>query len=383
MAGMLIEHVRIAGLASAVPEETQTIEDLARQFGADEANKISESIGVRTRRIAPDGMCASDLCFAAAEKLLDEMGWERDSIRGLIFVSQTPDYRSPATACTLHARLGLSKSCAAMDINLGCSGYVYGLATAAQFVRGLSDGSESSGRVLLLVGDTISRVVSAQDRSAVPLFGDAGTATALDFCESADPISVRFGTDGAGQDHLIIPAGGFRNPANESTSKLTERENGNIRSDEDLFMNGAEVFMFTLCEVPSLFKKTMKASGWSIDEVDGVVMHQANSFMLNHLRKRLKIPEEKFVIALDGYGNASCASIPLAITDVWANNPSKKRQKLVLAGFGVGWSWAGATVNCEQTVLPELVTISMSDLKSIDSSDGCENAEAAEISEAA
>ena len=150
---------------SAVPEETQTIEDLARQFGADEANKISESIGVRTRRIAPDGMCASDLCFAAAEKLLDEMGWERDSIRGLIFVSQTPDYRSPATACTLHARLGLSKSCAAMDINLGCSGYVYGLATAAQFVRGLSDGSESSGRVLLLVGRSEERRVGKEGRS--------------------------------------------------------------------------------------------------------------------------------------------------------------------------------------------------------------------------
>jgi 3-oxoacyl-[acyl-carrier-protein] synthase III len=382
MAGMLIEHVRIAGLASAVPEDVQTLDDLAAQFGEEEAGKIAESIGVRTRRVAPEGMCASDLCHAAAEKLLDDMEWDRDSIRGLIFVSQTPDYRSPATACTLHSRLKLSKSCAAMDINLGCSGYVYGLATAAQFVRGLSNGNESSGRVLLLVGDTITRVVSAEDRSAVPLFGDAGTATALDYSESADPISVVFGTDGAGQDHLIVPAGGFRNPSTESTAQPTERENGNVRSDEDLFMNGAEVFMFTLCEVPSLFKKTMKASGWSIDDVDGVIMHQANSFMLNHLRKRLKIPEEKFVIALDGYGNASCASIPLAITDGWANKGPETRRKLVLAGFGVGWSWAGATVNCEQTVMPELIVLSGAACQSTDGEDA-PITETVEISKAA
>lgn len=362
MAGMLIEHVRIAGLASAVPENIQTLDDLANQFGEQEAHKIAESIGVRSRRVASEKMCASDLCHAAAEKLLAEMDWDPESIRGLIFVSQTPDYRSPATACTLHARLGLSKSCAAMDISLGCSGYVYGLATAAQFVRGLSNGEESSGRVLLLVGDTITRVVSDEDRSTVPLFGDAGTATALDFSESADPISVTFGTDGTGQDHLIIPAGGFRNPSNAESGQLSERENGNKRSDEDLFMNGAEVFMFTLCEVPALFKKTLKASGWSIDEVDGVVMHQANSFMLNHLRKRMKVPEEKFVIALDGYGNASCASIPLAITDVWFDKKPESRRKLLLAGFGVGWSWAGASLNFEHAVLPELVILSDADL---------------------
>ncbi len=356
MATMQVSGIRIAGLASAVPDQLETVDDDAARFGREEAAKISQSIGVTSRRVAPAPICASDLCHAAAEKLLNDLGWERDTVQALIFVTQTPDYLSPATACTLQSRLGLSKGCAAFDISLGCSGYVYGLATAAQFAKGLSNGTDGSGRVLLLVGDTITRVISPQDRSTVPLFGDAGSATALEFNASAAPMSFVLGTDGNGRDHLLIPAGGFRTPRTAATGERTARENGNIRSDDDLFMNGAEVFMFTLCEVPSLFKNATQAAGWTIDDVDGVIMHQANSFMLNHLRKRLKIPEDKFVVALDGYGNTSCASIPLALSATYAKKADESR-RLVLAGFGVGWSWGGAAVTVDNAVLPEVVIV--------------------------
>lgn len=350
-----VENVRMAGLASSVPDFVRTVDDDVERYQSEDFRKIGESIGVTSRRIAPEGVCSSDLCVAAAERLLDELKWDRDSIQAVLFVTQTPDYPAPATACTLQSRLGLPTSCAAMDISLGCSGYVYGLATAAQFVQGMAGGKENGGRVLLLVGDTITHFVSPDDRATAPLFGDAGSATALEFSSSADPIVFSLGTDGRGLNHLIVPAGGARQRRTEETGIRTTRESGNIRSDEDMYMNGAEVFSFALQEVPKMVRSTLAEAGWTIDEVDGVVMHQSNGIMLKHLRKRLKVDEEKFVIALEGYGNASCASIPLAMTHQWAlSNPGEKR-RLVLAGFGLGWSWGGAAVTCDGVVMPELV----------------------------
>lgn len=357
MAIVRVSGVRLAGLASAVPDQVQTVDDDARVFGEVEAHKICENIGVLSRRIAPDDVTASDLCVAAAERLLKELGWERDSIRAVLFVTQTPDYIAPATACTLQDRLKLPKSCAAIDLNMGCSGYVYGLATAAQFVRGLSDGESGKARVLLLVGDTITRMLSPQDRATVLLFGDAGSATALEFDESAAPMVFSLGTDGSGAQHLIVPVGGARSKRTALSGIRTERENGNIRSDEDLYMNGAEVFSFTLSEVPKMVKETCQSAGWKLDETDGVVMHQSNSFMLNHLRKRLKIDDEKFFVALDGYGNTSCASIPVAITHKWSESESAQPRKLLMAGFGLGWSWGGAAVVIDQAVMPSMVIV--------------------------
>ena len=350
-----VENVRLAGLASAVPDFVRTVDDDVERFQSEDFRKIGESIGVTSRRIAPDGVCSSDLCVAAAERLLDELNWDRESIQALLFVTQTPDFRAPATACTLQSRLGLPTNCAAMDINLGCSGYVYGLATAAQFVQGMANGQENGGRVLLLVGDTITHFVSPDDRATAPLFGDAGSATALEFSSSAEPIVFSLGTDGRGLNHLIVPAGGARQPRTEETGIRTVRESGNIRSDEDMYMNGAEVFSFALQEVPKMVRSTLAEAGWTIDEVDGVVMHQSNGIMLKHLRKRLKVDEDNFVIALEGYGNASCASIPLAMTHQWAQTGLSQKRRLVLAGFGLGWSWGGAAVTCNDMAMPELV----------------------------
>jgi len=352
MANWTASGIRLSGVASAVPERTLNPDDVAARFGPQDAAKIIDSMGVKTRHVVSGSTCTSDLCQAAADRLIDDLNWERDSIDALIFVTQTPDYVLPATACALHGRLGLGRQCLAFDVNLGCSGFVYGLAMASRLL-----GAGSVRRALLLVGDTASRIVSPEDRSAAPLFGDAGTATALEYDVSAPDMFFELGTDGTGAEHLIIPAGGFRCPSSGDSAVRTERENGNIRSDEDLFMNGAEVFMFTLSEVPGLVKRTLAGAGWTMDDTDGVILHQANAFMLNHLRKRLKLPEDKFILALEDYGNTSSASIPLAMTQTWSTRPLEQPLKLVLGGFGVGWSWAGAAVVCDQPVLPELILV--------------------------
>lgn len=347
-----VSGVRWAGVVAAVPERVVTTADDELVFG-DEIHKISASTGVQQKHQVPLHGCASDLCFVAAENLLERLGWERDSIQVLIFISQTPDYVLPATACSLQQRLQLSKDCAAFDINLGCSGYPYGLWVASQLLKSL----QGKQRALLLIGDTISRVACSVDRSTAPLFGDAGSATGLELDEHAAPMTFTLGTDGSGVSNLIVPAGGFRQPRSAQTSQVRLREDGNRRSDNDLHMNGAEVFAFTLREVPNLVKTTLAKSGRTMDDVDAVVFHQANQFMMSHLAKRLKVPAEKFVLALEKYGNTSCASVPVALCERWGNERGPHSLKLLLAGFGVGWSWAGAYVECKDLVLSPVLVV--------------------------
>ena len=277
-----ISGIKICGIASAVPEVARLLADEAEVFGKENVAKIGESTGVQKRHIA-SSLCASDLCFAAAERLLEEAACKRDSIDALVFVSQTPDYILPATSCSLHHRLNLSKTCVAFDLNLGCSGYVYGLWVVSNLIA-----SGSVKRALLLAGDTITRLTSPLDRSVALLFGDAGTATLLEKDKNEGATTFVLGTDGAGEDNLIVPAGGFRQPLTESNIKRTERESGNVRSDADLFMNGAEIFSFTLNVVPSMVETLLVKSAWKMDDVDAFVMHQANRFILQYLSKRMK-----------------------------------------------------------------------------------------------
>jgi 3-oxoacyl-[acyl-carrier-protein] synthase III len=347
-----ISGVKIVGLASAVPAQVRTIADDAEVYGSDDVIKVSDSTGVKRRHIAPQDLCTSDLCYAAAERLLSEAKISRDSIDALIFVSQTPDFILPATSCTLQSRLGLSTNCAAFDVGLGCSGYVYGLWLAATLIA-----AGGMRRVLVMVGDTSNKLVAPQDRSVSLLFGDAGTATVLEKSDEATPMTFVLGTDGAGHNNLIVPAGGCRNPSDESTRARTPRESGNMRSDEDLFMNGAEIFSFTLARVSPLIKSVLDNSAWTAEEVDYFVFHQANKFILTHLAKRMKLPPEKVPIALENYGNTSSASIPLTMTTSLLHLLTGDRLKLVLAGFGVGYSWGAAAIDCGPLIMPELVVV--------------------------
>lgn len=351
MAGASIQNVRFVGLASAVPGEPQTVVPLA-ELAEEDLKKIVANTGVRRRHLVPAGMCTSDLCLAAAERLLEGLGWQRDSVDLLIFVSQTPDHVLPATSCVLHSRLGLGKHCAAFDVALGCSGYVYGLSIAAHHLA-----SGQFRRVLLLVGDTISKLVSPSDRSVAYLFGDAGTATALEHDPSAPAMHFELGTDGSGASHLRVDGGMFRRPSSEETRQPRSRTGGNVRSDEQLEMNGAEIFNFTLREVPLLLSRILERSQFSPESVQGWAFHQANRFMLDHLARRLKLPAAAFFMALEDFGNTSSASIPLAITAQGEARFQSDPTRLILAGFGVGFSWGAAAIAASRPFLPPLIKI--------------------------
>jgi 3-oxoacyl-[acyl-carrier-protein] synthase-3 len=350
MAGSTIAGMAVKGIAAAVPKQLETVQDLARIFGEQDSAKIAQITGVSTRHIASPAQCTSDLCCAAADTLLKHLKWDPASVDALLFVSQTFDYILPATSCTLHERLCLSKGCAAFDISLGCSGYIYGLWVASSLVV------TGCRRILLLAGDVSSKTTGVRDRSTRPLFGDAGTATAIEADEQGI-VHFELGTDGTGHRHLIIPAGLFRNPHSSGTSVATERENGNVRSDEVLYMNGAEIFTFTLREVPPLLTRILERSGWPKTEIDAFVFHQANKYMLDYLAKRMQITPDKMPLSLEHFGNTSSASIPLTITQSLKGDLETGRKRLILAGFGVGFSWGAAALDIGPLAIPELQVV--------------------------
>ena len=352
MPGVNISKVRLEGIACAVPQEVRTIEEEYAQHDSVNVEKICKNIGVRRRHIAARDQCTSDLCHAAADKLLNLLRWQAETIDLLILVTQTSDYVLPATSCVLQHRLGLSNNCACFDVNLGCSGYVYGL-----WLMGSLLATGRMRRGLLLAGDTISRLCSPNDRATMPLFGDAGTATALSVDDAASPMYFKLGTDGSGKDHLIVPAGGFRTPHSAGAARRKAREGGNVRSEEDLYMNGAEIFTFTLKRVPQLIADVLERSEWSPDDVDAFVMHQANSFILNHLGKKMKLPQEKVIIALEEFGNTSSASIPLALSARLRSELTRMQRNMVLAGFGVGYSWAAVSLTTGPLVMPDVICV--------------------------
>lgn len=344
--------VRIRGVASAVPDRVVSFAEVAAVFGEAETEKIASTTGIRERRMAPAGICTSDLCIAAADELLARTGVARDSIDALILVTQTPDYVLPATACSLHGRMGLATGCAAFDVNLGCSGYTYGLWMAAHLLAG-----GGSSRVIVLAGDTITRSVNPLDRSARPLFGDAGTATIVEADPAASDIRFVFGTDGTGQNDLYIPAGGFRLPHAAAPCDVRIGDDGNPRRLPDLHMDGSAVFVFTLDRVVPLIREAIRDASWEVSDVDAAVFHQANEFMLRHIAKAVKLPWEKVPCSLARFGNTSSASIPLTMTTALARNGVIPSAKLLLAGFGVGLSWCSATLHGPEICAPPLLEV--------------------------
>lgn len=322
MAASRLNGVHLAGIVSAVPAHAGTEADLATRFGADAASRIIKATGIVRRPLAAAGQCTSDLAAAAAETLLTGLGWERATVTVLLMVTQTPDHSLPATAIQIQHRLGLGHGTAAFDIGLGCSGYVYGLWVAAALLGALPVGS----RALVLAGDTTSRYLCPDDRATVPLFGDAATATALERDDNASPMSFDLGSDGAGAPYLMVRGGGMRDPDVPAT----------------LFMDGTQVFAFTLREVPASLCAVLKTAGWELGSVDHIVLHQANAQMIRHLGQRLGARPEQMVLALEDTGNTSSASIPLALCHTLTSLTHPVR--LLLSGFGVGWSWASVAL---------------------------------------
>lgn len=352
MAEARVHGVRIAGIVTAVPSSVLTLDDDITAFGEDDSRRIFKNTGVRTRRVTKTGMCASDVCVPAAERLLSDLGWAKESVDALIVVTQGPDYALPATACIVQHRLGLSTGCAAFDMNQGCSGYVYGLWVLAHLFAG-----GGIKRALLLVGDMSSRSASPQDRSVSPLFGDGGAATALEADANAPPMDFVLGTNGVGAPHLILPAGGSRRRHSPETVVRSLRPDGNIRSDEDVYMNGLEVLTFTLNSVPPLIRAIKQKSGWSNEDVDFFVFHQASTFMLKTLARSCALPMNKFVIGMEHFGNLSSASIPAAISDKLREKLTAGPQRLVLAGYGVGWSWGAVALTVGPIMAPEVLIV--------------------------
>lgn len=322
---------RIAGIVSCLPPRRIENEYFLDRFG-DKVHEVVKMTGVRTRYWVEDNVTTSDLCAAAAECLLDRLDWERGSVDGIIFVTQTPDYRLPATSCVLQHRLGLRTGILAFDVSLGCSGYPYGLWMAMMMVQ-----TGAAKRILLAVGDTSSIMNDPDDRGTALLFGDAGTVTAIEATvPEADPSWFILGTDGQGADNLIVAQGAFRK--REATGRWESHQL------DKLFMDGGEVFNFTLKAVPLLVRDTMAAAGQGVEDYDMFLLHQANAFMIRHLAKKAKLPPEKVPINIDRYGNTSSATLPLLMTTDRRDELTTGDRHVALFGFGVGYSWAAASM---------------------------------------
>lgn len=350
MAFLQCNNVRIAGIAAGVPKHVEYNEDYP-YFEEGEADKFIASTCVRERRVADRGICTSDLCFSATERLLLDLGWNKSDIECLIFVSQSVDYIYPATACILQDRLGLPESCYAMDISLGCSGWVYGLSTVASL---LSSGNIKRG--LLLTGDTTSMQTYPKDKSTHPLFGDAGTVTALEYVDGYDAMKFHFSTDGSGYEAIIIRDGGYRNFYDEHSLDVFKTADGLFRTRLHLELDGMTVFSFGISKAPQSFNLLMEHFALDRESLDYFVMHQANYFMNNKIRKKLKLPEEKVPYSMSLFGNTSSASIPL--TMVTSCSLKNKHSKIVVSGFGVGLSWGTGYFELDENiVISDLVEI--------------------------
>lgn len=324
-----------------LPEACLTNDDLAAEYPEWSADKIGSKTGIHERRIAGADETASDLAFEAGKRLLDANPGLREEIDYVLFCTQSPDYFLPTTACVLQDRLGLPTTAGALDFNLGCSGYIYGLGLA----QGLIETGQAT-KVLFLTGDTYSKFIHPRDKSVRTLFGDAGSASLI----AGEERDVRglgpflYGTDGRGANNLIVKTGGVREPRTQESGTAVADDSGNVRSRDNLYMNGAEIFNFTLQTVPPALRGLLEKANLTLEDVDLFVFHQANEYMLEHLRKKVGIPKEKFYIAMRDCGNTVSATIPIALKRAMEEGRAKPGMTVALVGFGVGYSWGGTLV---------------------------------------
>ena len=332
-----VKHINLKAVYAAVPSKQEFTMDYP-QFNEQEAAVFIQNTGVHSRRVAPKELTCADLCFEAALRLLEDFDVSKE-IDLLVFVSQSPDYFLPATAAILQDRLGLSTKCLAFDVNLGCSGYVYGLNMVAQFIE-----SGAVNKALLLVGDKSTISTSPEDKTAFPLFGDAGTASLLCRQETESPWFFHSGTDGSGKNAIIIEGGHSRNPYG-SYEDLWIDNDGIKRSKSHLFLDGLSVFNFALKRVPESIEAVMKASGQIADTIDFFILHQANALITKTVARKMKVEPSKFLSSIESFGNTSSASIPLTLVHAVDQLDISRPNRMVFSGFGVGFSWATVCLN--------------------------------------
>jgi 3-oxoacyl-[acyl-carrier-protein] synthase III len=351
MAQATLNHVRIAGIASCVPKQIVSNLDCAPEERS-MRERLVRNIGIASRRQSPPDVCLSDLTQKAAEKLINELGWDKGEIDALIVVTQSADYPYPGNAILLQSRMGLPNSCLAFDINLGCSGYPYGL-----FVAGSMISAGKLKKVLLLVGDK-STNPNSQDQGFAVLFSDAGTATALVYDENASPVYFDMYSDGSGYKAIYSPAGGNRLPLNPDHLNPKVCEDGITRRMVDIVLDGPAILNFSTNQVPPAVEKLLAQAAWTKDDIDWYLFHQANKMINETIRKKLGLPIERVPSTLYDFGNTSSASIPLTLTLHARPAILKSKQRLLMSGFGVGLSWASCIVELDNnTVLPELIEI--------------------------
>lgn len=327
----------IKAISYYLPVNILSNEILNIEFPEWSVDKISAKTGIYERHIAGENEYAGDMALNAAKKLFEEWNINPETIDFILYCTQSPDHFLPTTACILQNQLGLNTSIGALDFNLGCSGYVYGLSLAKGLIM-----SNSAKNILLITSETYSKFINPKDKSNRTIFGDAASATLIS-AESgfAEIGNFSFGTDGSGADFLIVKNGGIRN--REMVGENVFEDEIYVRNDNNLFMDGKAIFNFSAQAVPILVDNTLKRNNYEIEDIDLFVFHQANRYMLNFIRKKINIPENKFYLYLEKCGNTVSSTIPIALYN--ANIDSRLKGNILLAGFGVGLSWAGVIIN--------------------------------------
>lgn len=327
----------IKAISYYLPKKVLTNQDITRKFPEWTEEKIFEKVGIKERHIAAENETALDMAEKAANKLFAENEGLKEKIDFIVFCTQSPDYKLPTSACILQDRLGIKQSVGAFDFNLGCSGYVYGLSIAKGYIS-----SGMAKNVLLLTGETYSKYIHPEDKSNLSIFGDAASATVVSTEGQFEIGEFEFGTDGSGYEHLIVKTGGAKIP--DIKMEISEDENGHIVSDNHLFMDGQSIFSFTLKQIPKLVESVTKKNNIEKSDIDLYLFHQANVFILEFLRKKLKVDAENFYYFIENVGNTVSSSIPISLLNAIADKEFDSKKSIMLAGFGVGLSWAGCVI---------------------------------------
>lgn len=351
MSVLTTQSIRVSGLAACVPRRVEENVDLPIFASREEAEKVIASTGIARRRVCEPGTTASDLSVKAVAKLLGELSWAVDSVDCLFYVCMSRDYIAPQTACILQDRLGLRNDCFVMDLPLGCSGWVYGMSVISSMMQ-----TGHFKRGLLICAETNTKNRSMKDRSVRPLFGDAGTVTALEYDSAWDkPMNFVFGVDGKGWNAVYTPNGGMRDPTTAESLKEVEVEPGIVRKGTDMVVNGMDVFSFAIKRPPASLKELIAAFSIDLNSVDYLLLHQANKFIDEKIRRSLKLPPEKVPYCIADFGNVTNASIPLVMVTRIAEQLRTKPNHCLACGFGVGLAWASMEFSTEEVVVSDLV----------------------------